>query len=71
MKGTKAPDGSTVRLEALRLGGRWVTNREALQRFAEASTPQMSDRPTSPTRTTKQRTKAAEKAERELEKLGI
>ena len=37
--GAKAPSGETVRLEALRLGCRWVTSREAIQRFAERLTP--------------------------------
>jgi hypothetical protein len=39
--GAKAPDGSRVRLDAVRLGGRWVTSREAIQRFAEALTPRL------------------------------
>jgi hypothetical protein len=42
-KGVKAPGGKRVRLEALRVGGRWMTSREALQRFAEALTPRMED----------------------------
>src|SRR5258708_3576071 len=33
-------DGQVIRLEAIRLGGRWLTSVEALQRFAEAQTPQ-------------------------------
>ena len=28
LKGTKALDGSIVKLDALRLGGRWITSRE-------------------------------------------
>jgi hypothetical protein len=32
--------GERVHLEAVRLGGRWVTSREALQRFAQRLTPQ-------------------------------
>jgi hypothetical protein len=40
LEGSRAPDGRAVKLEALRVGGRWVTSREALQRFAEALTPQ-------------------------------
>jgi hypothetical protein len=40
-KGARAADGRLVRLEALRLGSRWVSSLEAVQRFAEnlASTP--------------------------------
>ena len=37
--GSKGPSGSRIRLEAVRLGGRWMTSREALQRFAERLTP--------------------------------
>ena len=33
-----------VRLEAIRLGGRWVTSREALQRFCERLTPNLTTR---------------------------
>jgi hypothetical protein len=58
-----------VRLEAVRLGGRWVTSKEALQRFAERSTPTLADSqlPRSP----KQRDVAVRRAERRLEKAGI
>jgi hypothetical protein len=70
LDGTRAADGQLIKLEALRLGARWVTSRQALQRFAEALTPQASGNQV-PTRTPRQRRKAAEKAERELEQLGI
>jgi hypothetical protein len=42
-RGSAGPDGMIVRLEALRLGGRWMTSSEALQRFAEALTPKVGD----------------------------
>jgi hypothetical protein len=71
LNGARAPDGQLVKLEALRLGGRWVTSKEALQRFAEALTPTFAGSPASPTDTPRQRRKAAEKVERELEELGI
>jgi hypothetical protein len=70
LRGTRSPDGHTVKLEALRLGGRWVTSREALQRFAEALTPQARGTPP-PSRSTKQRQKAAEKAAAALERIGL
>jgi hypothetical protein len=38
-----------VRLEAVRLGGRWVTSREALQRFADRLTAAQAG-PTAPVR---------------------
>jgi hypothetical protein len=41
--GALSPDGKRVRLDAVRLGGRWITSREALQRFAEALTPEFAE----------------------------
>ena len=61
-----------VKLEALRLGGRWVTSRAALQRFAERLTPNLDDNTTQPvTRSSSRRQRAAEQAERELAAAGI
>jgi hypothetical protein len=49
-----------------------VTSREALQRFAERLTPHLDPATTSGTpQTPGQRQRAAERAERELDKLGI
>lgn len=73
LDGTKTSSGERVRLEALRLGGRWVTSREALQRFAEALTPSF-DTPTaipSTSRTPGRRQRASDHAAAELEKIGI
>ncbi len=70
--GSRAPDGSRVRLEAVRLGGKWVTSAAALQRFAERLTPRPADGPAPPPpRTPGQRRRAAERAGAELQKLGI
>jgi len=71
LSGAIGPSGERVRLEALRLGGRWVTSREALQRFAEALTPRLSDAPPSPLRSPAARRRGSEQAEAELEKFGI
>jgi hypothetical protein len=70
LEGAKAPNGERVHLEALRLGGRYVTSHAAIQRFAEALTPRTDTRP-SPHRTPRQRRRAAERAEKELERMGI
>lgn len=69
--GAAGPGGSRVRLEALRLGGRWVTSREAIQRFAEALTPALTAPSPSPSRTLKQRETDNVRAARELEAAGI
>ena len=72
LTGAKAPDGTRVKLEAVRLGGRWMTSREALQRFAEALTPSLSDTPALPIpRAPTARRRASERAEAELNKLDI
>jgi hypothetical protein len=66
----RAPSGDLVRLEAVRLGGRWLTSREALQRFAEALTPRLRDSSPSP-RSTAKRRRARERAAEQLEQIGI
>jgi hypothetical protein len=71
--GARGPGGQRIRLEAVRLGGRWLTSREALQRFADRLTPQLDQGTTSaPTpRTPTARQRAAERAAKELERCGI
>jgi hypothetical protein len=71
-KGAKAPNGERIRLEACKLGSRWCTSREALNRFAERLTPRLEDGPPmSSVRTETQRTRASEKAAKQLEAAGI
>lgn len=41
-RGVRSPDGRVVRLEALRIAGRWGSTPEALQRFFEELTPDFS-----------------------------
>jgi Protein of unknown function (DUF1580) len=36
--GAETPSGEKVRLEGVRLGGRWLTTAEAIERFVEALT---------------------------------
>lgn len=70
--GAKDPAGNLIKLEALRLGGRWMTSREALQRFAERLTPPLDAVPRAEApRPPSARSKAAERAGRELERIGI
>jgi hypothetical protein len=68
-RGSKDPSGNLIKLEALRLGGQWVTSAEAIQRFAERLTP--SDQSAAPRCTPVARRRAAESADSELERLGI
>jgi hypothetical protein len=69
--GVRLPDGSQLRLEARRIGGRWLTSREAIQRFIEAQTPRFEDHPAPQPHTSTRAAKAAEQAGRELDRVGI
>jgi hypothetical protein len=71
LSGARNPAGDRVRLQAVRIGGRWMTSRESLQRFAEALTP-LTDQPTPATpRTPTARQRASERAAAELDRIGI
>jgi hypothetical protein len=60
LTGAKAPDGQLVKLEAVRLGGRWMTSRGALQRFAERLTPRLDSDPGPAPRTVARRRRESE-----------
>jgi hypothetical protein len=69
--GTPGPDGQTVKLEAARLGGRWLTTRAAITRFMSALTP-TSDGVPAPEeqRAPSERRKATERAAKRLKAAG-
>jgi hypothetical protein len=67
--GVRGPDGQVVRLEAVRLGGRWVTDCSALRRFAERLTPLLPSTPSQ--RSVAARRRDDERAARELERRGL
>jgi hypothetical protein len=68
LKGVRALDGRRVRLEAVRVGSRWLTSEAALARFADAlGTP---DAPVPPPRSPATRRKASEQADSELKRMG-
>jgi hypothetical protein len=70
--GVRLSNGRRIRLDAVRCGGRWLTSLEAVQRFIAAQTP---DLPTTADdlvpRTSGRRERAADRAGRELSRLGI
>lgn len=67
LKGAKALDGRRVKLEALRIGSRWLTSELALQRFADAlSAPTDA----TPTRSPTARQSASTRADAELRAMG-
>jgi hypothetical protein len=69
LDGVKVPGVGKVKLEAARIGRRWITSAEALQRFIDAQTPTLERQPTP--RSPAARRRAHERAEQELEGLGI
>ena len=71
ISGVRNPSGQIIRLDGIRIGGRWMTSREAIQRFANALTPNLDVTPPLTPRTPTQRQKAADRAARELEGIGI
>jgi hypothetical protein len=71
LKGSKAPDGTLVKLEATRLGSRWVTSREALQRFCDRLTPPTDGEVPVPSRSSAAVSQASAWAAEELERRGI
>jgi hypothetical protein len=71
LDGVSSPSGEKVRLEGARLGSRWITSKEALQRFMDRLTPAVGDTPAPAPRTPTQRQRAAERAGQELDRIGI
>ena len=69
--GAKGPGGVRVRLEAIRLGGRWMTSHASLQRFAERLTPRLDTVSGETPRTPTRRAQAAGRAGKELDQIGI
>jgi hypothetical protein len=72
-QGIKMPSGEMLRLEGIRLAGRWLTSSQALTRFLEtqnaACNPVISDAPKP--RTPTQRERASAQAGKELEAMGV
>jgi hypothetical protein len=67
LTGVLTRDGRRVRLEAERIGSRFYTSIEALQRFSAALEADTSD---APIRTPAARSRSSTAAERELESMG-
>jgi hypothetical protein len=71
-KGLRLADGRVVKLEAVRLAGRWYSSHGALQRFitAQQDDAQPAELP-APARSATKRQKASEKAAELLETAGL
>ena len=68
--GVRVSDGARIRLEAVRLGSKWITSREALARFSQRLTPDV-DEATKAPRSRVARERASARAAKELERIGI
>jgi hypothetical protein len=73
-RGTRLPGGEVIRLEGARLGGRWITSVESIQRYIERLTAvSLGDEPCPalPMRTSVRRQRELDRVHRELDKAGI
>jgi hypothetical protein len=74
-KGIELPSGEVVRLEGARLGGRWITTVEAVQRFVErltaATLGEYMPAEPSTVRPSARRQRELDRVDRELDKAGI
>lgn len=69
-QGTKATDGSRVKLEAVRVGGRWLTSDQAIARFVAALTGGATAAETPAPRQPSARQRSSEAAAKQLEQMG-
>jgi hypothetical protein len=73
--GVRGPAGDLVKLEAIRLGGRWVTTQGAFQRFVAKLTPNSNNGGEAPepvpVRSPAARQRSSERAAKKLEAGGI
>lgn len=69
LRGSKATDGTRVKLKALRCGGRWLVRQSDLDAFFAALNPTAADEQPTP-RSHAARNRASERAARELELAG-
>jgi hypothetical protein len=68
--GSKTTDGRLIKLEAVRLGNRWLTSRSALNRFVGALTAAVDPAPQPPPRSATARNRASTAAGRKLKEMG-
>lgn len=68
--GSKTTCGELVKLEAARIGGRWLTSRRAIGRFMESLTPEAAPS-VKPKRTNAERRKSADAARKRLIQAGV
>ena len=69
-RGSKTSDGRLLKLEAVRVGTRWLTSRGAIVRFVAALTAAADPAPQPPPRSATQRKKASDAAGKRLAQMG-
>lgn len=69
-RGSKTANGRLVKLEAVRVGGRWLTSRDAVTRFVAALTDLVTSPEPAASRTPTERTRASAAAGRKLQQMG-
>jgi Protein of unknown function (DUF1580) len=70
LKGVTA-NGQVVKLQAVRLGSRWITSKEAIRRFSEALTPTNTNTQVEKSgRTPSRRARDNSAAKKQLEEIG-
>ena len=70
MRGCKSRAGILVKLDACKVGGKWITSLEAIQKFSAALTEANAPAETPKTRTPKHRQRSSGKAARKLATAG-
>ncbi len=71
-QGHLLPDGSKLALEAVRIGGQWVTSKQAVERWVSEMTEKWTAEPCkTPVTTKREKSRRLEAAERELAARGI
>jgi hypothetical protein len=68
-KGMRTPDGRVMRLEAVRVGGRWLTSRGAVARFVSALTAAADPPPATSTPVPRTSTACQKKTEQAIRSL--
>jgi hypothetical protein len=72
LRGVKSSSGDLVRLEGVKIGGCWLTSREAIDRFVERLTPDPNSvQQADPPRSATARQRASERVDRRLRAAGI
>jgi len=71
LEGSPGPDGQRIKLEAVRMAGRWISSRAALQRWIAAQSPQTEGEPVPAPRSPGKRQRSSDRAGKQLTEHGV